>query len=266
MNQKIPTFPVVHVTVHPDGSAHVNVAGTHVDYPAADLEVTRAEVIAYAVNVAAGLGRGVRMTTTDPAGQWKLGVYPDGEVVDLEPAPAKGRGVTRKLQPAPSATTRPAAPSPSDSTVVLERAPELTTPRTALPPSTRRAPRADGTPVATLKFSTGDVAIIGDPAIIGRSPESSADTSGQAGTVQYVTIHDKERNVSRAHLDVAWVRGRLVATDRGAGNGTVVVRPTGRYPLEPGKAFEIQHGDVLEVGTVVTCDVAVSYLQGGETR
>ena len=88
---KIPHSPVVHVTVHPDGSAHVNAAGDHQNYPAGDVDATRERVLVYAIAVATRLGRGVRMTTVDPDGEWKLGVYPDGEVVDLAPAPAKGR-------------------------------------------------------------------------------------------------------------------------------------------------------------------------------
>ena len=112
---RIPSYPVVHVTVHRDGSAHVNVAGDHRNYPAGDLQETRAQVTAYAIAVAARLGRGVRMTTSDPDGEWKLGVYPDGEVVDLEEGSA-GHGevlpsalLIRSADSTTSTTTRPGA-------------------------------------------------------------------------------------------------------------------------------------------------------------
>ncbi|CAN5343512.1 hypothetical protein BH09ACT5_BH09ACT5_24320 [soil metagenome] len=88
MADKIPSYPVVHATVRSDGSAHVNVAGRHIDYPAADLDTTRDAVIAYTSGIASRLGRAVRMSTADADGLWTLGVYPDGEVVDLAP-PAK---------------------------------------------------------------------------------------------------------------------------------------------------------------------------------
>lgn len=264
MSEKIPAYPVVHVSMQPDGSAHVNVAGQHVDYPPAELEVTRAEVITYAVDVAARLGRAVRMTTTDPDGEWKLGVYPDGEVIDINPAPTKGRGPAKK----PAQTTRPSRAtqpvSSTSSTVVLERVPEVTTTRAAAPRVPRRAAQPAGTPVATLKFSTGDAAVIGAPAIIGRHPEAGVD---DAGDVQLVTVHDKDRNVSRVHADVAWVGAKLILTDRGAGNGTAITRqPAPQFQLQPGKPYELRSGDVVHFGTVVTCAVTVSYLQDGATR
>lgn len=55
---KIPNYPVVHVTVHPDGSAHVNAAGDHQNYPAGDVDATRERVLVYAIAVATRLGRG----------------------------------------------------------------------------------------------------------------------------------------------------------------------------------------------------------------
>ena len=65
---KIPNYPVVHVTVQPDGSAHVNAAGDHQNYPPGSVDATREQVLAYAIAVATRLGRGVRMTTVDPDG------------------------------------------------------------------------------------------------------------------------------------------------------------------------------------------------------
>ena len=85
MPPRIPTYPVIHVNVAADGSAHVNVAGDHRDYPAGPIDTTREQIIGYAVEGAARLGRGVRMTTVDPAGQWRLAVFPSGEVEPLDP-------------------------------------------------------------------------------------------------------------------------------------------------------------------------------------
>lgn len=90
-----PSYPVVHVTVHPTAAPTSTLPGTTGTTRPGDLQDTRGQVTAYAIAVAARLGRGVRMTTTDPDGEWKLGVYPDGEVVDLAPAPVKGRPATR---------------------------------------------------------------------------------------------------------------------------------------------------------------------------
>jgi hypothetical protein len=158
---KIPSYPVV----------HVNVAGDHRNYPASDLEQTRAQVTAYAVAVATRLGRGVRMTTTDPDGEWTLGVYPDSEVVDLAPVPAKGRPAAKSgstsRRTGTTARSEPALVRESV-TVVIERTNESTVLR---PRVTSEVLPPVGTPVATLRFSTGDTAIIGPP-----PPRSSAET------------------------------------------------------------------------------------------
>jgi hypothetical protein len=258
MNEpKIPHYPVVHVTVHPDGSAHINVAGNHQNYPAGELDHTRAQVTAYAIAVATRLGRGVRMTTTDPDGEWKLGVYPDGEVVDFAPVPAKGRGATkanaRRPRSAAAVGVAPALPlsTPNRSpTVVLERA-NVPDPRAQDVVGQARQP---GSPVATLKFSTGDTAIIGPPAIIGRNPGSVVSDDGGS---QLVIVNDHSRTVARAHADVAWVDGKLTLTNRVAGNGTSVVRGSGRpIDLAPGDPYQLLDGDVVHVGTDVSCTVA----------
>lgn len=267
---KIPKYPVVHVTVQPDGSAHVNAAGGHQHYPAGDVETTRAKVKVYAIGVASRLGRGVRMTTIDPDGEWTLGVYPDGEVVDLGPAPTKGRGATKASAPrtqpmgalvgGPLAwPPMPPAPPKDLPTVVLER----TTDRTVIAPRVLRTLSQPGTPVATLKFSTGETAIVGPPAIIGRNPSAKAvDAAG----AQLTVIADHSRTVSRMHADVAWVGGKLTVTDRGAGNGTSITRLSkSRTDLSPGKTYELLDGDLLHVGTDVTCTVTITRVPDEET-
>lgn len=280
-DEKIPSYPVVHVTMQADGSAHVNVAGKHVDYPAAEIDVTRAQVISYAIDVAARLGRGVRMTTVDPEGEWKLGVYPDGEVIDLDTTPAKSRGAAKKPAPAPRPRVRVLDPSPQlpaehgtattatavaeeSPTVVISRVPDATSPRAAVPTLARGRDREPGTLVATLAFSTGDTAVIGPHAIIGRQPSAAVDDP--AGS-QLVVIHDKERQVSRVHCEVGWVGSKLVVTDRGSGNGTYITRRgTTKSQLEPGKPYELQGDDWLGVGTEVTCRVTIAVINDGGTR
>lgn len=265
---KIPNYPVVHVTVQADGSAHVNAAGDHQNYPAGDVAATRERVLAYAIAVATRLGRGVRMTTADPDGEWKLGVYPDGEVVDLAPAPAKGRPPAKVSTPRPRAVAvlvseppalPPALPKESP-TVVLER----TTERTVIAPRVPRQPRRPGTPVATLKFSTGETAIIGPPAIIGRNPSAkAADIAG----AQLIVVSDRSRTVSRMHADVAWVGGKLTVSDRGAGNGTSITRPAkGQFDLTPGKPYELLDGDMLHIGPDVNCTVVIAFVHDGAAQ
>jgi len=253
---RIPSYPVVHVTVHPDGSAHVNVAGDHRNYPAGDLPETRAQVTAYAIAVAARLGRGVRMTTTDPDGEWKLGVYPDGEVVDLAPAPVKGRrapktGIAQRL-PGLLATPKPEQATGSTTALIDQLAEPATAPARD---ASAQLPLA-GTRVAMLTFSTGDTATIGPPAIVGRNPGSVVPDPGGS---QLVVVSDHSRTVSRAHADISWIGPRLTVSDRGAGNGTAVSRPSqGRFELTTGEPYELLDGDLLHLGTDVTCTVTIA--------
>ncbi len=211
------------------------------------------------------------MTTVDPEGEWKLGVYPDGEVVDLAPAPAKGRTSARVSAPRaqagavlvgePPALPPAAAPKDKDlPTVVLER----TTERTVIAPRVPRQPRQVGTAAATLKFSTGETVIIGPPAIIGRNPSAkAADVAG----AQLVVVSDHSRTVSRMHADVAWAGGKLIVTDRGAGNGTSVTRQgKGHFDLTPGKPYELLDGDLLHIGPDVTCAVTIALRPDGAAQ
>jgi len=262
---KIPNYPVVHVTVQADGSAHVNAAGDHQNYPPGDVDATRERVLAYAIAVANRLGRGVRMTTVDPDGEWKLGVYPNGEVVDLEPAPVKGRAAAKASTPQPKATAvligeppaLQAAPPKDLPTVVLER----TTEHTVNAPRASRTTRQPGTQVATLKFSTGETVFVGPPAIIGRNPSAKA---ADAAGAQLVVVSDHSRTVSRMHADVAWVGAKLTVTDRGAANGTAITRTgVGQFNLTPGKPYELRDGDLLHIGAEVNCTVAIATVQDG---
>jgi hypothetical protein len=84
----IPSYPVIYVDVRADGSAHLNVAGRHIYYPAGPLADTRAAVTRYAVDMALTLGRPVRINTTDPAGTFRMAAHPNGTLTDLAPAEA----------------------------------------------------------------------------------------------------------------------------------------------------------------------------------
>jgi len=128
----IPNYPVIMVDVRADGSAHLNVAGRHVDYPAGDIAETRTAVISYAADLARSMNRPVRMTTSGPDSIWKLAVNPNGTVTDLTAENAK-----------------------------LKRRP-----RTPL----EQRPSGTAVPIATLTFSTVVVARIRAATLLGRQP------------------------------------------------------------------------------------------------
>lgn len=241
MPPRIPTYPVIHVNLAADGSAHVNVAGDHRDYPAGPIDATREQIIRYAVEVAARLGRGVRMTTLDPTGEWKLAVFPDGEVEPLELAPTRGRG-----------RSAPTVKIDVDELagVTVLRAPSPIPP---MPPGPSRT--ATRVPVAVLRFTTGDVAHITERAILGREPEV-AQAAADDGW-QQVEVIDTSKTMSRAHAELTWSEDRLLLRDRGSGNGTIVRRPSGDVELRADEPFELRSGDTLIFGPIVSATLTI---------
>lgn len=240
----IPSYPVIHVDVGADGSAHVNVAGRHIDYPAAALPDTRAAVTRYAVGMALELGRPVRIHTTDPAGVFRMAAHPDGTVTDLASADGKPER-RRRPQPGPAPTAAP--------TVVI---PRPTRPAPAAAAAARMphaaaevAPAAPQHALATavLTFSSGDTVAVTGSALIGRRPTPLEDEPVD----DLVTIDDTTRTMSKTHFRVEWHKDRLWISDRGAANG-VILRRDGETAatLTAWQPCELQHGDVLLIGDV----------------
>ena len=107
----VSNWPHIEAITRPDGSAEVTITGTSHPIETTSLEDARAAITAKVAGTATQLGRPVRMTTTDPDGQWSVIVHPDGTVQE-DPAGgvAPRQGATPPPPPAPPA---PAAALPS---------------------------------------------------------------------------------------------------------------------------------------------------------
>jgi len=257
----IPGYPVIHVTVAPNGAAHVNIAGQHHDFPPGPVEDSRQAVIAYAAVFAAELRRPVRVQIVDPDGEWEVAVAADGTVAALAPeAPRRARsrrGTTTRLAPAqvrPPAAPQPAtpvAPPPIPLPVEAPWAPagERDDDTTAPPgPAAEKSQsEADSGPTALLKFSTGQSVDMTGAALIGRRP--SPDPGEDGATL--ITIEDPTRELSRTHLRLDWAEGQLWATDTGSANGTFVEYVNGtRLELVPWQPQLLEDGDTVSIGGV----------------
>lgn len=77
-----------------------------------------------------------------------------------------------------------------------------------------------GKRVATLHLTSGQEVVVDRPVLLGRSPRSAQASSSALPSI--VVVDDPY--VSSTHLEVAFVDGALVATDRSS-NGTVLKRP-----------------------------------------
>ena len=87
-------WPDVVATVREDGSAEVTIAGLEHRVHEDTLDLARDAIVAHVGEHAArAWGRPVRLLTTDPAGQWKLIVHPDGKIEAAEPSTYPTRGV-----------------------------------------------------------------------------------------------------------------------------------------------------------------------------
>ena len=245
----IPNYPVIMVDVRADGSAHVNVAGRHVDYPAGDIAETRTAVISYAADLARSMNRPVRMTTSGPDSIWKLAVHPNGTVTDLAAENAKPKRRRRTALAQPSA----AATDPS-STIDRTPAPSLSTPAPVVERSDvgeaaplEQGPSGAADPIATLTSSTGLVARIRAATLLGRRPTAR----GAEKADELLTVGDGTRTISKTHARVEWRDGELWITDHHSANGTIVDRP-GQNPvnLTADQPYQLIAGDVLRLGDV----------------
>jgi hypothetical protein len=234
------------VDVRADGSAHVNVAGRHVDYPAGDIAETRTAVIAYAADLARSMNRPVRMATSGPDGIWKLAVHPNGTVTDRAAENAKPKRRPRTVLEQPSA-----AAAGTTATIELTPAlvPALVVERSDFveaAPLMQRPPVA-ALPTATLTFSTGAVARIRAATLLGRRPA----TDGEKNTDELLAIDDDSSTISKTHARLEWQDDGLWITDRQSANGTIVDRP-GQKPVElaADQSYQLSAGDIVRLGEV----------------
>jgi predicted component of type VI protein secretion system len=268
----VPSYPVIYVDVHTDGSAHLNIAGRHIDYPQAPLSETRAAITRYAVTIATLLGRPVRMTTSDPDATFNIAVHPNGTVTELTPSEAKTRHITR----AP-ATTPPRSPHASSAPIAQQRtttaqhedAAERAPARLAHRASTEDAVSAGGeleathiaSPrpafIAVLTFNPGATYRIYGSALFGRRP-----TAPHGDPVdQLVRVNDPTVTLSKNHFRVEQKDGHFWIADLASANGTILQR-TAATPvaLRPHELHELCPEDVLLTGDItitVTLEPAI---------
>ncbi|WP_432524021.1 chromosome partitioning protein [Kineococcus sp. SYSU DK006] len=108
---EVPTFPLVDVWVDADGSADIAINGRCFTVRAGNVDDAVAQSVQLiAERAAQPVGRAVLVTTTDPDGDWRLVISPDGTVRE---APTTARATERQPRPQRIAP----AQLPDDSTV-----------------------------------------------------------------------------------------------------------------------------------------------------
>lgn len=114
-------------------------------------------------------------------------------------------------------------------------------------------------PVATLRFSSGEVVSVDRAILVGRAPEARRFTSTEQPRL--VKVPSPLYEISSTHLEVrpgsGADHGSAVVTDMGSTNGTVLDQPgLGPEALRPGIAVQLIPGATINLGDGVTIQVA----------
>jgi hypothetical protein len=101
-------------------------------------------------------------------------------------------------------------------------------------------------PHGVLELDDGTrVALDGDY-VIGREPVLDGDV--MAGRARPLPVSDPDGTVSRLHLRVSLVGGRVEVRDLGSANGSVLQTPGGRWALAPFESAVIEPGTRIGIG------------------
>lgn len=107
----VTTWPHIHATMNPDGSAHLTTNGINRDFTPAPPEETRQAIIEAVTETAQEFNRSVRLHTTGPDGDWVLIITPTGNI-ETETGPPAGRKRNKETPPMPVVPASPVDPRP----------------------------------------------------------------------------------------------------------------------------------------------------------
>lgn len=123
-------------------------------------------------------------------------------------------------------------------------------------PAFSRVPIADERPSSFgLKFSTGVSYDLDDEVLVGRNPQSAADTEGIAA----LSLDDPEKSVSRVHAHLRSINGQVWVTDRGSANGTHIERGGRTIDCPVDTPVAARPGDTIWIGSV-SCSVLIDFV------
>jgi hypothetical protein len=178
------------------------------------------------------------------------------EVRDAEAGPTPGEAPHAPVQTATASTaTSPAEAPPlvvSPAQPAQPPVPPQPRPTPASTTMTLVAALADE-PAATdpdwgeLVASDGQRVAIAATVVLGRAPQPLPGTD-----CQLLRLPSPDRGISRSHVVVAVVDGRVRAKDLGSNNGTTLSRGNARVALAVDSWTELTSGDVLDLGESTT--------------
>jgi len=100
--QNATTWPNIHATMHPDGSARLTTNGFTREFPPADPDETRQAIIGAVTETAQEFNRKVRLRTEGTMGEWVMIVDPTGSIETETAPPVNTRAAVETHTPAPA--------------------------------------------------------------------------------------------------------------------------------------------------------------------
>ncbi len=151
--------------------------------------------------------------------------------------PGEGRASLRAGGRDATTARHAAAPLGAPGPRVPVRADETQTPDAAA--------MREGSVPYVLSFSTGERVVVVGTGLLGRRPFAQPGERFD----QIVSIADRERSVSKTHLEFGLEGGDLWVCDRYSANGTVIIPPAGApRRCEPGRRYRVPRGGRVEIG------------------
>jgi hypothetical protein len=121
----------------------------------------------------------------------------------------------------------------------------------------RQDPRLVRRPVlCVLRANDGTSVEVDRAVLVGRAPDAAR---SHFESPRLMTLHSREHDISRTHVEVAPDGWQVVVTDLNSTNGTVLIQPDGqeRHQLPPGRHVPVHPGSVLELGDGVSLTIAL---------
>jgi len=202
----IPRWPTTTAILNADGSGRLRINDKAEDLAAANLDSARAIVLQRVTATAIEVGRPVRLTSTDPDGEWELAVHPDGHVQELAARPARptrraaAPRATPPAQPIHDRPTRSSATRVGAGLALL--AAILTTAVVVTSTSEQRAPTPAPTPTITRS-------VISDRAIVALTAHAS--TARRAALAENRRAQATQRRAAHRRAIAARARRRAAA-------------------------------------------------------
>jgi hypothetical protein len=188
---------------------------------------------------------------------WGATVARSVEDAAVRPVPAEETESATPEEPVTpvSPPTPVAPPTPQGdhdgATISVEKARQLRGDGAPASPPTAPTMTLRAVPRGRIRLSTGRVAILDRPVVIGRRPRSTRASGSELP--ELIAVDSPQQDISRSHVEIRSEGESVLVVDLHTTNGTTLRRGTqDPVRLHPGEPTVVVTGDVLDLGDGVT--------------